>query len=101
MNLLKLSTTLKINDDQIFYQSKSKKKSKLYNTHLAAWMPSHVDANLIKMRLRSMPNSSNIAINFNALSMLVLVSKDRRASTSIDTRPGTIFKISIPNNTDK
>ena len=33
------------------------------------------------------------------VAMLASVSNDRRASTSVDTRPGTIFRISCPNRT--
>lgn len=69
-------------------------------SYFAAWMPSQVEPNLIKIRLRSTPNSSYNEISFSAFSTLAFVSNDKRASTSVDTRPGMIFKISTPNKTE-
>ena len=65
----------------------------------AAWMPSQVEASLIRMRSRAMPASSYIAMMRCARATLAAVSKLRRASTSVDTRPGTIFRISKPKRT--
>lgn len=36
-----------------------------------------------------------------ALSMDAFVSNDKRASTSVDTRPGMILRISVPNATSR
>mmetsp|Transcript_22173 Transcript_22173/g.54546 ORF Transcript_22173/g.54546 Transcript_22173/m.54546 type:complete len:204 (+) Transcript_22173:1486-2097(+) len=65
-----------------------------------ALMPSHVEAILIKMRSFSMPSSLYSLMKFLAFLMEASLSKDRQASTSVDTRPGTIFRISQPNLTD-
>ena len=48
-------------------------KSLLY---FAAWIPSHVDANLIRTRSFSIPNSLYRRMNFNAFSTLACVSND-------------------------
>ncbi len=60
-------------------------------------MPSQVDASLISTRSRPMPASSYSAMSSWPLAIDALVSNDRRASTSVDTRPGMIFRISVPN----
>lgn len=39
------------------------------------------------------------SIMCRALSTLALVSKEKRASTSVETLPGTILRISLPNST--
>lgn len=41
------------------------------------------------------------SIMCNAFSTLFAVSNENRASTSVDTLPGTIFKISLPNCTSR
>src|SRR5579885_2665183 len=40
-------------------------------------------------------------MNFLALATSPSVSNDKSASVSVETRPGTIFKISTPNNTNR
>ena len=62
-------------------------------------MLSQVLANLIKTRARSMPADSYRAMISRALRMVAAVSNDSRASTSVETRPGTIFNISPPKAT--
>ncbi len=62
-----------------------------------ARMPSHVDATLISTRWRSMPCWSYSAMIWCAFAIVPAVSNDSRASTSVETRPGTIFRISAPN----
>lgn len=83
----------------------------------AAWIPSQVEAILIRTRDLSMPRDlyscsllapgsyfvSRILTSMmcRALSTEALVSKEKRASTSVDTFPGTIFRISFPNSTSR
>ncbi|CAD6208801.1 GSCOCG00003608001-RA-CDS, partial [Cotesia congregata] len=62
-------------------------------------IPSQVEASLIKMRSLLIPASSYSVISFLAFSMLASLSKDNLASTSVDTRPGMMFRISWPNKT--
>ncbi|KYM80492.1 hypothetical protein ALC53_09042 [Atta colombica] len=62
-------------------------------------MPSQVDASLIKMRSLLTPSPSYKAINLFAFSILASLLKDNLASTSVETLPGIIFKISLPNKT--
>ena len=81
-------------------------------------MPSHVDASLIKTRDLSMPISlysfvllasaihsfsctSLTSMMCSAFSTLRFSSNDIFASTSVDTLPGTIFRISFPNCTSR
>ena len=63
-------------------------------------MPSHVEANLIKILSLLIPASLYMAISLWALAIDAAVSNDNRASTSVEIRPGTIFKISKPINTE-
>src|SRR5258706_156448 len=65
----------------------------------AARMPSHVDATLMRLRSLPMPCCWYQPISLCAFSMLPFVSKESRASTSVDTRPGTIFRMRVPNST--
>ncbi|KAG0736566.1 hypothetical protein G6F24_018294 [Rhizopus arrhizus] len=67
----------------------------------AAWMPSQVDAILISTRSRGTPAASYSAISPRARSMVARVSNDRRASTSVDTRPGTMFRMARPKATSR
>lgn len=62
-------------------------------------MPSQVDASLIKTRSLLTPSPSYKAINLFAFSILAFLLKDNLASTSVETLPGIIFKISLPNKT--
>ena len=62
----------------------------------AARMPSHVLAILISRRSRPMPASAYSCTSRRALAMVASVSKLSRASTSVETRPGTSFRISPP-----
>src|ERR1700712_4964009 len=62
----------------------------------AARTPSHVEASLISTRSRPMPCSLYRAISSRPLAIDASVSNDRRASTSVDTRPGMILRISVP-----
>ena len=48
-----------------------------------------------------MPAASYCAINSRPLVTVAAVSKDKRASTSVETRPGMISKIFKPNETAK
>ncbi len=66
----------------------------------AARTPSQVVASLISTRLRETPAASYSAIRWRALAMLASVSKLRRGSTSVDTRPGTCLRISQPKATN-
>ncbi len=65
----------------------------------AAAMPSQVDAILMSTRLRPIPAASYNAMMPRARATVALVSNDRRASTSVLTRPGTTFRISRPKRT--
>lgn len=60
-------------------------------------MPSQVEANLINTRSLLTPFSSYKSINFFAFSMLAFLLNDSRASTSVETLPGIILSISLPN----
>ena len=69
-----------------------------FSSTSAARMPSQVEASLISTRSRPMPCVFVQRDEFAALGdRKPSVSNDRRASTSVDTRPGTIFRISVPN----
>ena len=61
-----------------------------------AWIPSQVEANLIKTRSLLTPDSSYSLINFLPLATIASLLKDKRASTSVEMRPGTTLEISIP-----
>ena len=65
----------------------------------AAWMPSQVDAILMRMRSFLTPTESYSAMSSLAFFFVASLSKERRASTSVETRPGIIFRISFPNST--
>ena len=67
----------------------------------AAWMPSQVEAILISTRSHGMPCASYSAMMRRARATVAAVSKLRRASTSVDTRPGMVFKISQPKRTNR
>ena len=54
---------------------------------------------LIKIRSLLIPSSSYILIKVRALAIIFWVSKLRRASTSVETRPGTISRIALPKRT--
>mmetsp|Transcript_19455 Transcript_19455/g.36635 ORF Transcript_19455/g.36635 Transcript_19455/m.36635 type:complete len:220 (-) Transcript_19455:21-680(-) len=67
---------------------------------LAAWIPSHVEAILIRTFFEgSTPKSLYIFTRERALAMVASVSKESLASTSVLTTPGTSFDISIPKPT--
>merc|ERR1719393_157972 len=51
---------------------------------LQAWMPSHVEAILMRMRDLSMPISLYMAMILRALATVASVSNERRASTSVE-----------------
>ena len=70
-----------------------------FSSSSAAFMPSQVDAALIRTRSRETPASSYKAINLRALARVASLSKDKRASTSVEIRPGTYFRISVPTMT--
>lgn len=67
-------------------------------------MPSYVEAIFISTRSLSMPRSLYKDISFVAFSIVASVlydslkamDRDYRASTSVDTLPGTILRISAP-----
>ncbi|MPN13250.1 hypothetical protein SDC9_160571 [bioreactor metagenome] len=67
-----------------------------FSTISAAFIPSHVEAIFISTRSREVPADSYNPIISRALTTVASVSKDRRASTSVEALPGTIFKISNP-----
>lgn len=90
-------------------------------TYLAAWIPSHVEANLMSTLSLVMPCSLYMLMSFFAFSTLASVSNDNLkireiffylltgsaneminylASTSVETRPGTILRISVPKRTN-
>ena len=64
-------------------------------------MPSQVLAILIRIRLRSTPACLYMPISLWALAMVPSVSKLSRASTSVETRPGMILRISRPKLTNR
>ena len=70
-----------------------------FSSWRAASMPSQVEAILISTRSRGMPAASYSAIRRCARATVAAVSKLRRASTSVETRPGTTFRISRPKRT--
>lgn len=88
-----------------------------FAAYLAAWIPSQVEASLMRILSFSIPCSLYILISLMALATLAALSKDSLkiimsikqflilflfshfASTSVETRPGTIFKISVPKRT--
>ncbi len=51
------------------------------------------------MRSRPIPAPAYWAMISRPLEMLACVSKERRASTSVETRPGIIFRMRLPNST--
>jgi len=59
----------------------------------AAWIPSQVEAILMRILSRLMPTDSYNAIRALAFAFVACLSKERRASTSVDTRPGIIWRI--------
>ncbi|EZA59074.1 hypothetical protein X777_15715 [Ooceraea biroi] len=67
--------------------------------YFAAWMPSQVDASLMRTRSLLIPSPSYKATNLFAFSMLASLLKDNLASTSVETLPGIMFRISLPNRT--
>ena len=62
----------------------------------AARMPSQVEAILISRRSVPMPASAYSSTSRRALATVASVSKLRRASTSVETRPGMSLRISPP-----
>jgi len=58
-----------------------------------------VDAILIRIRSFGVPLDSYSAINSRALATVASTSKESRASTSVETRPGTISRIFCPKPT--
>ena len=67
-----------------------------FSSSAAAWMPSQVEAIFTRMRSRGMPAALYSAMSSRALATVAALSKERRASTSVETRPGTILRISVP-----
>ena len=65
----------------------------------AALIPSHVDATLMRMRSLPMPMDLYRSMMCSALSIEACVSKEKRASTSVETLPGMMDRISLPNST--
>ena len=63
---------------------------------LTAWMPSQVPATFIRIRLFGTPDCSYVFIICLAFSTVASVLKDKSASTSVETYPGTILLSSIP-----
>ena len=55
------------------------------------WIPSQVELSLINILSLGMPSSSYIAINDLALAIWASLSKLNRASTSVETLPGTTY----------
>ena len=64
-----------------------------------ALMPSHVEANLINTRSLLTPESWYNLINLRPLATIASKLNDKRASTSVEIRPGTTLVISVPINT--
>jgi|GEM_PF-1607685 len=56
----------------------------------------NVEATLMRIRFLSMPAAWYSLMSVCAFSMVRSVSKERRTSTSVETLPGTIFKICSP-----
>ena len=71
-----------------------------FSSSVAATMPSQVDASFIKILSLGIPASWYRARYLLAFWMLPWTSKESLASTSVETLPGTIFKISIPKFTN-
>ena len=67
----------------------------------AAWIPSQVAAILIKILSFEIPAASYCAIISRPFVTVASVSKDKRASTSVETRPGIISRILRPKETAK
>ena len=67
----------------------------------AASMPSQVAAILISTRSMWMPCAWYSSMMRSARDTVALVSKLRRASTSVDTRPGMMDRISQPKRTSR
>lgn len=53
-----------------------KDMTEIKDAYLAAWMPSHVDANFIKIRSFLIPCSANILISLIAFAILASLSND-------------------------
>ena len=70
-----------------------------FSNSLAAWIPSQVEAILIKILSFSIPTDLYKSMSWWAFAFVAALSKERRASTSVDTRPGMIARISLPNST--
>ena len=51
------------------------------------------------MSQKSWINAERTSMMWRALEMDAFVSKEKRASTSVETFPGTFFRISLPNST--
>src|SRR3990167_1737998 len=73
----------------------------LRSSWAAAWMPSHVAAILMSTRSMWMPSAWYSSMMRSARMTVALVSKLRRASTSVETRPGTWVRISQPKRTSR
>ena len=67
----------------------------------AASMPSQVAATLMSTRSMWMPSAWYSSMMRSARVIVALVSKLRRASTSVDTRPGMVARISQPKRTSR
>src|SRR3954468_14163462 len=67
----------------------------------AARMPSQVLASLIRIFSRPTPRRSYMPISRFALSTEACMSNESRASTSVETRPATCFRISRPTRTKR
>ncbi|MDT4856654.1 hypothetical protein FQZ97_910520 [compost metagenome] len=65
----------------------------------AAWMPSQVEATLISTRSADTPSLWYSSMMRRPRVTVASVSKLRRASTSVDTRPGISCRISQPKRT--
>src|SRR5260370_133387 len=65
----------------------------------AASMPSQVEAILMSTRSMCTPSAWYSSIRRSARATVAEVLKDRRASTSVETRPGMVFRISQPKRT--
>ena len=65
----------------------------------AASMPSQVEAILMSTRSMCTPSAWYSSIRRSARATVAEVLNDRRASTSVETRPGMVFRISQPKRT--
>src|SRR5450830_1383100 len=72
-----------------------------FSRRSAVRMPSQVEASLISTRSRPMPAWSYSAINWLALAHSASSSKDKRASTSVEMRPGITLRMPAPTDTAK